>query len=640
MKVLRIVLIFVMVMGMVRVIPAASHSEKAIPDYSETARADVPEPFKWRIEDLYPSVEAWQSDKAVLERKIAQIDDLAPGWTDSASRMVAFLNHVNDLQLLGTKLYSYASHRSNMDLGNQQFQTMKGDIRNLFVNMGTQLAFVDPDVLKLGGEAFAQYLKQEKGLTPYRFSVEKILRMKDHVLPEAQEKIVTQTGLFSGAASRAANMLDNVEIPPAEITISNGQKVKLNYATYARLRASGNAEDRHLAMRTYWDNQRGFQNTLAVLLDAGIKKDLFHARVYGYRDCLESRLYRENIDPQVYHNLIHTVRENLGSLHRYLRLKQELLGLKEFLYEDIYASAVPTVDRLYTFEEAREIILEMMRSLGPAYLEGLHQAFDERWIDIYPNKGKESGAYSGGVYGVHPYVKMNYDGSYSTLSTLAHELGHALHSYFSNQNQHFADSHYPTFLAEIASTFNENLLMHHLLRREKDDLFKLFILDGYLTRIRSTLHRQTLFAEFELAMHNRVEQGQTLTPDWLNDTYLALTRHYYGHDQGVMTVGDFIRNEWSGIPHFYLNYYVFQYSTGIIASMALSDMVLTGGKAEADRYLDFLKAGGSRFPLDTLKIAGLDMTDPAPIKAALDRFDRLVGEMEEIVARLKRAGKL
>ncbi|MCX6272887.1 MAG: oligoendopeptidase F family protein, partial [Bacteroidetes bacterium] len=327
-------------------------------------------------------------------------------------------------------------------------------------------------------------------------------------------------------------------------------------------------------------------------------------------------------------------------LWRYLKLKKVLLGLPVMKYDDIYASAVKSVDKKYTYEEACNIILEAMKPMGPEYIEVLKKAFSERWVDIYPNKGKESGAYSSGLFGVHPYIKMNFNGDYNSVSTLAHELGHSVHSYFSDKYQEYTNSNYPTFLAEIASTFNENMLMNYLLKNEKDDMFKLYILDSYLDGVRGTIFRQTLFAEFELLMHQRVEQGQSLTPDWLNENYLRLTREFYGHDNGVMEVGDYIQNEWSSIPHFYMNYYVFQYSTGLIASMALSDKVLNQDITARDKYLAMLKSGGKDYPLNLLKLAGVDMTTPEPTIAAMHNFERLVGEMEKLVEKLKKEGKI
>ena len=392
-------------------------------------------------------------------------------------------------------------------MGNTLFQGMEGDIRSILVQLNSKLAFLQPDVLALGAEKFAAYLQAEPKLAVYRFNIESILREKDHILPGDQQRIASLTGLFAGAPGRASGQFNDVEIPPAEITTSDGQKVILNYPAYLRLRASKNAADRALAMTAFWKNQKKFENTLAILQDGAIKQHWFNAQIHNYPDCLSARLFGENISPEVYHQLIRSVHEYLPALQRYLALKQKMLGLPKFRYEDVYASAVQAVDKTFTVNEARKLIDESLQPLGKEYAAGLKQAFDNRWMDLYPNKGKESGAYSGGVYGLHPYIKLNYNGDYHAVATMTHELGHALHSHFSNLTQPYATSDYTTFLAEIASTFNEHLLMHYLLKNEKDDLFKLYILDSYLEGFRGTLYRQTLFAEFELAMHDRVEAG-------------------------------------------------------------------------------------------------------------------------------------
>ncbi len=451
---------------------------------------------------------------------------------------------------------------------------------------------------------------------------------------------MTMTGLFGGAPSRASSFLNDVDIPPPTATFSNGEAVTLNYANYVRYRAANNAADRTLAMKTFWANHMKYENTHAALLDGELKRHLFGARVRGYTDCLEASLFRNDIDPAVYHQLIASVRENLPLFFRYMKLKGALMGLADTMrYEDIYGSAVPSIERSYTYDEAQKIILGALKPLGKEYESVLRKAFGNRWIDIYPNKNKQTGAYSGGVYGVHSYIKMNYDGKYDAVSTLAHELGHAVHSNFANETQPFSDAGYPLFLAEIASTFNETLLLKYMLKNEKDDLFKLWLIDQYLIQVRSTIYRQTMFAEYELAMHRRVEEDKTLTPDWLSSTYLDLTRTYYGHDQGVARVDDYIRNEWSSVPHFYRYYYVYQYSTGMIASMALVDQALAG-KEGVERYLALLKSGGSDSPLKLLKKAGVDMTTPEPAKAAFKTVEGLVIEMEKIVARLRAQKKI
>ncbi|MCK5055538.1 MAG: oligoendopeptidase F [Candidatus Aminicenantes bacterium] len=636
----RIFLCMVLTAALLLPVSAETKSKTEIPDFSTTARKDVPVEYTWKIADIYPTMAAWEKAKEETVKKTGKIDGMAEEWISSPQKMLAFLELLGDVRQNAMKLFSYASHQANADLGNPLFQQMKGQLQMIFVRMQSKLAFMNDDILKLGEEKFSEYLKAEPGLAPYAFNIEQTLRMEKHILPTDRQRVASLTGLFSGAMQKASKMLNDVEIPAPEITLPDGKKIVLNHANYIKYRASKNPAERALAMNNYWKNHKKFENTLAILLDSGMKQHLFNARIHKYTDCLEARLFHENIDPQVYHNLIKSTKENLAPLYRYLTLKKEILGFDKYKYEDIYASAVKSVEKLYPWDEAETIILKMMRPLGKDYRRGLEMAFNDRWIDRYGNKGKETGAYSGGLYGVHPFVKMNYNGSYETLSTLAHELGHAMHSHFSNKKQPFAMAQYSAFLAEIASTFNENLLMEHLLKMEKDDLFKLFILDGFINRFRGTVYRQTLFAEFELEMHRQVEKGQTLTSEWLNKKYLEITRLYYGHDKGIVEVGDFIQNEWSGIPHFYLNYYVFTYATGMIASQALTEMVLNGGEAEREKYLDFLKAGGSRYPLDTLKLAGVDMTTTAPAEAAFKRFDRMVSQMEKIVKRLKKQGKL
>jgi oligoendopeptidase F len=613
--------------------------EKKVPDYSLLERRQVPVEHTWKIEDLFASEADWQAEKEIVAGDIERLDALAKDWTASPAAMLALFDLVSAIELKGSRLMSYASHQADTDMGNTRFQAMQGEIRTRFVQMSSKLSFMQPDILALGAEKFAAYLKAEPGLAVYRFGVESILREKDHVLPNEQQRIASLTGLFSGVPGRASGMLNNVEAPRTEVTLSDGKKVLLDQAAYQRLRASKNAADRTLVMKSFWENQKKYENTLAILQDGAVKQHFFNAQIRNYPDCLAARLFGEDISPEVYRQLIRQVHAFLPALQRYLSLKQKMLGLPKFRYEDVYASAVQAVDKTFTFAEARRVIEAALKPLGKDYAAPLRRAFDDRWMDLYPNKGKESGAYSGGVYGVHPYIKLNYNGDYDAVSTTAHELGHAMHSYFSDQAQPFPTSNYTTFLAAIASTFSEHMLMHHLLKNEKDDLFKLYILDNYLDGFRGTLFRQTLFAEFELAMHNRVEAGQTLTADWLNGKYLELTRQYYGHDRGICQVDDYIQSEWSGIPHFYMNYYVFQYSTGIIASLALSDRVAKGDPQAQAGYLQVLKAGGSDYPLAILKKAGVDMAGPEPYVAALKRFDGLVGEMEKIVARLQKQKK-
>jgi oligoendopeptidase F len=613
----------------------AADGQKAIPDYSLTPRSEIPVELTWRIEDLYPTFEAWEQDRAALADLVAGIDGAAKDWTGSAQKMLAMFELQDEIYIKGSRLFRYILLQSDVDLANTLFQALRGELQAAFVQIGSALSFIEPDLLKMSEETLEGYLASEPRLEPYRFTIKETLRSRAHILPEEQERIMTMTGLFGGAPSRASSFLNDVDMPHPEATFSDGKTVPLNYANYMRYRASNDPGDRTLAMRTFWANHVKYENTQAALLDGEMKRHLFGARVRGYADCLEASLFGNDIDPAVYHRLIASVREHLPLFFRYMRLKGELMGLADTMrYEDVYGSAVPSVERSYTYDEAQRIILAALKPLGKEYEAVLREAFGNRWIDVYPNKNKQSGAYSGGVYGLHSYVKMNYDGKYDAVSTLAHELGHAVHSNFANAAQPFSNAGYPLFLAEIASTFNETLLLKHMLKNEKDDLFKLWLIDQYLVQVRSTIYRQTMFAEYELAMHRRVEEDKTLTPDWLSATFLDLTKTYYGHDEGVARVDDYIRNEWSAIPHFYRYYYVYQYSTGMIASMALVEQALKSNDG-VEKYLALLKAGGSDSPLALLKKAGVDMTTPEPSKAAFRTVEGLVAEMEKIVARLR-----
>lgn len=608
---------------------------KDIPDFSTLPRSKVPTVHTWKTEDVYPDFTAWEQDKSILDNMMKKIDDLSAQWLDSPRNILDFLKYVDRMNQTAQRLWIYAHLHSDTDLADSSLQTRKGAIHTLMVDLDTRLAFMEPDLVQLGEQPISAYLKREPDLEIYRHYFDSVLRRKAHILTSDKEEIVSQTELFADGPGNAAELLNDVDMPAPRITLASGDRISLNWATYVRLRGSRIRRDRIKVMNTYWRRHARFQHTHATLLDTAAKNHLFYARVHRYESCLEAALYPHKIDLDVYHNLIGTVEANLSVLHRYLQVKARLLKLDRLNYGDIYASSVPEVERLFTMEEATSMILKALAPLGGEYTAALEEGFQNRWIDVYPNRNKRSGAYSeGSLYDGHPYILMNYNGKFNHLTTLAHEFGHALHSYFSNRVQPYPTARYPIFLAEIASTFNENLLIQYLINTEKDERFKLYILDQYLDEFRGTLYRQTLFAHFELALHRHIEEGGTLTPDWLNRTYLELTRRYYGHDEGIVQVDPYIENEWSAVPHFYYNFYVYQYSTGIVASTALAETVLQGADAEREKYLNFLKAGGSRYPLDTLHEAGVDLTTPGAVETAIGTFDRWVGEMNSLTDKL------
>jgi len=603
-----------------------------IPDYSRTERNKIPKQFTWKTEDLYPDLSSWEKDKTELTAMISRIPELSQEWTTSPEAMYRLMSHVTETEKKENRTYLYTSLSSDTDMSDSAWQARKGELYSVSVDFGAMLSFMDPDILELGKAKIETYIQAEPRLEVYRRDFEAVLRMEQHVLSADKEQIVTRSGMFSNTPSKAAGILRDVDIPAPQLTLSSGEKIRLNTSNYVRHRASEIRGDRKKVMRAYWKNQTRYRNTHAALMDGAIKSHYFQVGVRNYNSCLEAALFPNNIDTAVYHNLISTVQENLAPLHRYLKLKARMLKLDRMEYEDIYASSVPAAEKKFTIEQAKQMVLESLEPLGDEYGTVLKTGFESRWMDIYANKGKRSGAYSNGSgFGAHPFVLMNYNGTLNHVSTLAHEFGHSLHSWFSNKYQPFPLSHYPIFLAEVASTFNETLLVHYMMEKEKDPLFKLHILDGYLEDLRGTLFRQSLFANFEAAMHEHVEKGQTLTADWLDTTYLNLTRLYYGHKENVTKVDKYIQSEWCGIPHFYYNFYVYQYSTGISAATALADMVIQGGKAEQERYLDFLKSGRTKYPLDALKDAGVDLTTPAPIITTIRKFDETLDRMETLL---------
>ena len=605
----------------------------AVPDYSNTERAKVPEAYKARISDLFASPAAWMAELEAARAALATLDPLARDWTASPRAMAALLEARDALQQRVDRLSTYAGFQSDMDLGDSRFQAMKGQAQDLAVSLQSKLAFLDPDVLAMGPDRVAQALAAEPRLAPYRAGLLRTLRMRDHVVSAGEERVAAMASSFTDAPGKASTILNDLDIPRPEVTLSTGERATLNTAGYVRLRGSRDPGDRRKVMEAYWTSQKPFEDAQAALMDANVKAHLFNARVHGYPGCLDASLFPNAIGPSVYRGLVATLRANLAPLHRLLRLRRRMLGLDQLGYADLYASAVRSVDRVFSYGEARELVRQATAPLGPDYAAALAGALADRWVDIYPNKGKQSGAYCTEGYGAHPFVKLNYDGTYLAVSTLAHELGHAMHTCLANAAQPFATAGYPIFLAEVASTFNENLLMRHLLGSEAPDAFKLYLLDSYLEQLRTTLYRQGLFADFELAMHEQAEQGSSLTPEWLDRKYLELTRLYYGHDQGVVRVDDWIQAEWSAIPHFYMDFYVFQYATSMAASMALAKGVLEQGEPARARYIRFLQAGGSQFPLETLKDAGVDFTTPKPVEEALKAFDDLVGQMEILYER-------
>jgi oligoendopeptidase F len=600
----------------------------------ERDRSKIPDKYKWNLADIYPSDASWRAAKEAFAAEVPQLGKFKGTLTTSPSALADALDTVSSKQKELVRLFSYASLLADQDTRDSQHQGMRQEMTQVAAAFSAAVAFVDPEILKAGTATIDRFVATEPRLKPYRHELDDTLRRAAHTLSDSEEKILADAGPMAGSASSVYNMLANADFPYPTVTLSDGRSVKLDQAAFADLRAVPNRADREKVMAAFFGALGGFSRTFGTTMNAEVQKVQFFTKARHYNTALERELDGPNIPASVYTRLIDGINRNLPSFHRYLKLRQRMMGLDSLHYYDLYAPLVASVKLEYTPEEAQKLVLGAVAPLGPEYTATIQRAFTERWIDLLPNDGKRSGAYSsGGVYDVHPYMLVNYNGKYGDVSALAHELGHTMQSYFSNHTQPFPTAGYPIFVAEVASTFNESLLNDYMLRQIKDDDARLSLLGNYLENIKGTVFRQAQFAEFELRMHEMAQKGQPLTGNSLAKLYLDITRRYYGHDKGVCLVDDYIAHEWSYIPHFYRDFYVFQYATSFTASEALAAKVKSGDPAATKRYLTFLGAGGSKYPIDLLKDAGVDMTSDEPLDLTVKSMNRVMDEMEKLLAK-------
>ena len=555
----------------------------------------------------------------------------------STQQLLECLDLVTNLNKEFARLYTYASLSLDQDTRVQSYLGLQQEMSQLGASFGAKTAFIEPEILKIDQGQVQEFLKSEKKLKIYRHYLDDILRRKAHTGTEGEEKIIADAGLMSDAPSSIHDIFANADFPYPEIALSDGKTVKLNQAGFSLQRASANREDRKKVFAAFMGKLNDYRRTYGTELNAQVKKDLFYKNARKYNSCLESALDGSNIPTQVYHSLVDNVNKNLTTFHRYLKLRQRILGVDQLHYYDLYAPLLANVDLKFNIEESQKNILAALQPLGDGYISVIKKAFNERWLDVYPTEGKRSGAYSNGsAYDVHPYILLNYNGKYDDMSTIAHELGHTMQSYLSNTHQPYATADYPIFVAEVASTFNEALLIDYMLKQIKDDKVRLSLLGSYLEGIKGTVFRQTQFAEFELRIHEMAEEGKPLTGDVLNQVYDEIVKKYYGHDKNICIVDDEIKAEWMFIPHFYYNFYVYQYATSFTASAALSELTLAGNKIATKEYLEFLSSGGSDYPIPLLKKAGVDMTTSEPFDLTMKKMNRVMDEMEEILNTMKK----
>ena len=597
-------------------------------------RNSVPDRYKWDLAQIYPSDQAWRAAKDKLAGEIPAVRAFRGTLGSTPQKLADALELVSRLSKEFSRLYVYASMMSDQDTRVSQYQGMQQEMAQLGATLGAEGSFMEPEILKIDAAKIESAISSEPRLKVYSFYLHDILRRRAHTLSESEEKILANSSIVASAASDTFGILSDADFPYPTITLSDGKSVKLDSSGFNLYRQLPNREDRQKVMSSFFGALGSFRGTFGSTLNGQVQSDIFYAKSRNYSNALERSLDAANIPTSVYMRLIDGVNRGLPTFHRYLNLRKRMMGVSELHYYDLYAPLVASVDLTYTAEEAEKHVMAALKPLGSEYAAAANRAFNERWIDLYPNPGKRSGAYSnGGAYDVHPYMLINYNGKYNDVSTIAHELGHTMQSYLSNKTQPYPLADYPIFVAEVASTFNEALLIDYMLKTITDDKTKLSLLGNYLEGIKGTVFRQTQFAEFELRAHEMAEKGEPLTGDALAKLYAEITKKYYGHDKGVCIVDDYIQHEWSFIPHFYRNFYVFQYATSFTASAALSEKVLAGDPAATKRYLTFLSAGGSKYPIDLLKDAGVDMTTDDPLSLTLQKMNRVMDEMEKILAK-------
>lgn len=591
-------------------------------------RSEVDPKNTWATEDLFANDEAWEQAMAELASMPEQMASFRGRLGESGACLLDYFRLSDTYSLKISRAANYAFRKADEDTAVGRYQEMRGKIISLDVAVSSASAFDTPEILAIPDETLERFYRETPDLQLYRRALDKIRARRAHVLSDAEEKLLASAGEMAESPEQIGSMFRDADLKFPEAVDANGEKHQLTQGSYIPMLQSADRVLRKSAFETLYHTFGSFKNTTAACLDAQMKQLIFFSRARKYDSALDASLARTEVPVSVYTNLIQTVSDNLPYMYRYVRLRKKLMGLDELHMYDIYTTLVNDAEREITFEQAKQTVLEGLAPLGENYRAMLEEGFANRWIDVYENEGKRSGAYSSGAL-PHPYVLLNHQNTLDSQFTLAHEMGHALHSYLSLKNQPTVYSDYVIFVAEVASTCNEVLLMRHLLSKTTDKRERAYLINYFLEQFRGTLYRQTMFAEFELMMSRRAEAGQALTADALCEMYYDLNKKYYGED---VVVDREIAMEWARIPHFFYNFYVFQYATGFSAAVAIANRILREGQPAVDDYLKFLSSGSTMDPISLLKIAGVDMASPAPINDALKIFDDLISEMEALCA--------
>jgi oligoendopeptidase F len=607
-------------------------------------RKDVPDKYKWNLADLYPSEAAWTQAKEAVAKRLPELAKSKGRLGKSPQELLAALTTMFDIDQQLSRLSVYANALSDEDVRAARPREMKQAAEEVVTAYAAASSWIRPEILTIDPAKLRKWIAQEKKLAPYRVFLEETLRRKPHTLGAPEERVVAEASELQRAGGEVHGVLSNADLPYPTIKLSTGESVRLDPSAYTLHRQSRVRADRDKVFASFFGALKTYERTMGATLSSTVKAHLFEKRVRHFDTALATALFSDNIPTAVYKQLLADVHRSLPTLHRYLALRKRMLGLDTLRYQDLYVPLVSSVDMRFQPDEARAITLDALAPLGKAYTDGLKTGFNSGWTDYLPSTGKRSGAYSTGVYGVHPYQLLNFNGRYEDLTTLAHESGHSMHTFLSYAGQPYPTADYPIFVAEVASTFNENLLIHYMIARAKDDATRLFLLGTLLDGLRTTLFRQTQFAEFELAFHEQVERGEPLTGENLSHLYLKIARDYYGHGKqggSVCQVDDLLAIEWAYVPHFYYDFYVYQYATSMVASTFLARAVRqevetaekTGKAPRRDAYLKMLSSGSSKYAIDLLKEAGVDMTTSVPFDAAIAEMNGTMDEMERILAR-------
>ena len=591
-------------------------------------REEIESKYKWKLEDIYGAVQEWEADFKKVKELSGQMPSFKGSLGSSADKLMACLKASDQLLSLNDKVFVYARMKRDENNGNPTYQALADRASVLATGAYAAVSFIIPEILSIPEDKLQNFIKNNKDLQTYLQFINEALRQKAHTLSDKEEELLALSSEVAQASRDIFTMFNNADIKFPSIKDENGEQIEVTKGRYVKFLESKDRRVREDAFHALYSSYNKQINTLAATLTSNVKKNRFYSTVRKYGSSLEASLDSDNISTSVYDSLIDTVSKNLHLLHRYLKLRKKALKLNELHMYDLYVPIVEEPAKSIYYKDALDMVEQGLKPLGSEYVGYLREGFEKGWIDVFENEGKTSGAYSWGAYLTHPYVLLNYQGTINDVFTIAHEMGHALHSFYTNKTQPYIYSEYKIFVAEVASTVNESLLMRHLLGKTENPGEKAYLLNHYLEEFRGTVFRQVIFAEFEKLIHSKAEQGESLTTELLNEIYRNLNAKYYGSE---VVLDDEIAIEWARIPHFYTSFYVYKYATGFSAATSLSQQILKEGGPAVDRYLSFLSSGGSDYPLELLKKAGVDLSSPKPVQDALDVFGQILEELEQLI---------